>query len=145
VSGPVACIFCAIAAGEVPASLIWEDETAISFLDINPITPGHALVVPRAHAPSLAELDPQTGGHLFGAAMRIAAALRASGLRADGVNLFLADGEAAGQDVFHVHLHVIPRFPGDGLEIRHAGTSPSREALEATAAAIRAALARGGP
>lgn len=136
------CIFCAIVAGDAPASVVWEDDAAIAFLDINPLTPGHVLVVPRDHAASLAELDPALGGRVFAGAMRTAAGLRASELRVDGVNLFLADGAVAGQDVFHVHVHVIPRFPGDGLEIRHAGTSPPREALNETAAAIRAGLAR---
>ncbi len=124
--------------------MVWEDEAALSFLDINPITPGHALVVPRIHAASLAELEPELGAHLFRVAMHVSAALRLSALRADGVNLFLADGAAAGQDIFHVHVHVIPRFPGDGLEIRHAGTSPPRDVLDAHAARIRAAIDRAG-
>jgi histidine triad (HIT) family protein len=139
-----ACIFCAIVAGEAPASVVWEDAVAIAFLDINPLTPGHVLVVPREHAGSLAELDPALGGRVFAGAMAVAAGVRASALRVDGVNLFLADGAAAGQDVFHVHVHVIPRFQGDGLEIRHAGTSPPREVLDETAAAIRTGLARSG-
>jgi diadenosine tetraphosphate (Ap4A) HIT family hydrolase len=135
-----ACVFCALAAGETPASVVTEDEVVLAFLDISPITPGHTIVVPRDHAASLAELEPETGGRVFTTAMRVAAALRASGLRADGVNVFLADGEAAGQEVFHVHVHVVPRFPGDGLEIRAAYGSPSRDELDETAAALRAAL-----
>jgi diadenosine tetraphosphate (Ap4A) HIT family hydrolase len=134
------CIFCAIAAGRSPASVVGDDGTVLAFLDISPMTPGHTLVVPRAHAPSLALLDPAVGAHLFTTAMRVAAALRASGLRADGVNVLLADGEAAGQDVFHVHLHVVPRFPGDGLEIRPRHGSPTRAELDATAAVLAAAL-----
>jgi diadenosine tetraphosphate (Ap4A) HIT family hydrolase len=135
------CVFCGIAGGELEASIVLEDDVALVFMDLNPITPGHTLVVPWAHAASLAELPSKAGGHLFGVAMRVAAAVRASGLRADGVNLFLADGEAAGQEVFHVHLHVIPRFAGDGLEIRHAASSPGRGALDEAARAIRAGLA----
>lgn len=134
------CVFCAIEDGEAPASVVTEDEVVLAFLDISPITPGHTIVVPRDHAASLAELEPETGGRVFTTAMRVAAALRASGLRADGVNVFLADGEAAGQEVFHVHVHVVPRFPGDGLEIRAAYGSPSRDELDETAAALRAAL-----
>ena len=136
------CVFCAIVAGTAPASIVWEDKTSVGFMDIDPITPGHVLVVPRTHAASLAELDPRTGGLLFEVAMRVAAGLRASEVRADGLNLFLADGGAAGQDVFHVHIHVVPRYPGDGLEIRYAGTRPPREQLDATAASIRDGLAR---
>jgi diadenosine tetraphosphate (Ap4A) HIT family hydrolase len=134
------CVFCAIADGELEASVIAQDETALAFMDLNPITPGHALVVPRSHATGLADLEPATGAHVFTLAMRVAAAVRGSGIRADGVNVFLSDGAAAGQDVFHVHLHVLPRFPGDGLEIRHAGSAPGRPALDEAAAAIRAAL-----
>jgi diadenosine tetraphosphate (Ap4A) HIT family hydrolase len=115
------CIFCAIVAGRADASVVHEDETAVAFLDIHPITPGHALVVPRRHAASLAELDAGDGGHLFQVAMRVAAALRASPLRVEGMNLFLSDGHAAGQDVFHVHLHVLPRFTGDCRQFSLSG------------------------
>lgn len=136
------CVFCAIVAGIVPASVVHEDERTIAFLDIAPITPGHTLVVPRDHAASLADLDPETGGAVFATAMRVAAALRRTALRVEGVNLLLSDGAAAGQEVPHVHLHVVPRFPGDGLQIRTAAREPVRSELEETAAAIRTALER---
>ena len=135
------CIFCAILAGSVPASMVDEDGETIAFLDISPITPGHTLVVPRGHAASLAELDPAAGGAIFRTAMRVAEALRATDLRVEGVNLFVSDGTAAGQEVPHVHLHVIPRFPGDGLRIQASARQPSREELDDTAAEISAALA----
>jgi diadenosine tetraphosphate (Ap4A) HIT family hydrolase len=141
VSGHEDCVFCAVLAGRVESSMILEDDVIAAFLDIAPMTPGHALVVPRRHAASLAELDPATGGHLFGGAMRVATALRHSGHRVEGVSLFLSDGTAAGQDVFHVHVHVVPRFAGDGIEIRHAGSTADRAALDGSAEAIRAALA----
>jgi histidine triad (HIT) family protein len=112
------CIFCAIVRGESEASVVAETERALAFLDIAPITPGHTLVVPRQHAARLADVDADDGLELFRLAQRAADALYASGLRAEGVNLFLADGEAAGQDVFHAHLHVLPRFAGDGFELR---------------------------
>jgi len=83
-----------------------------------PINPGHVLVIPKDHAAALADLKPFLGGHLFERAMAAAAALRQSGLRCEGVNVHLADGEAAGQEVFHVHLHVFPRYRGDGLGLR---------------------------
>ena len=104
--------------------------------------PGHLLVVPRSHASSLADLDGATGAHLFGVAMRMAAAVRASGVRCEGVNLFLADGEAAGQDVFHVHLHVLPRWRGDGFRVDGAWSFPERSELDEVAAAIRSAAQR---
>ncbi len=98
--------------------MVYEDERTVAFMDIQPVTPGHLLVVPRAHAAYLADLDPEDGGRLFQVGQRAAAALRASERRCEGVNFFLADGEAAGQEVFHVHLHVIPRFIDDGFGLR---------------------------
>lgn len=109
------CVFCAIAAGEAEASIVHQDERAVVFMDIGPITPGHMLVIPRRHASNLAELSGDDGAEVMRAGMVAAASLRASGVRCEGVNLFLADGEAAGQEVFHVHLHVIGRFRGDGF------------------------------
>lgn len=134
------CVFCDIVAGRAPASVPYRDDVALAILDIRPVTPGHLFVVPREHAPFLAELDEDTGAHLFRVAMRMAAALRASGLRCEGVNLFLADGEAAFQEVFHVHLHVFPRYPGDGFKIDADWTAePSREELDDAAEQIRQA------
>ncbi len=138
------CVFCRILSGSLPASVVLEDEETVAFLDISPITPGHTLVVPRGHAATLAELEPETGAAVFHTAMRIAAALRTTTLKVDGVNLLLSDGAAAGQEVPHVHLHVVPRFPGDGLQIRTASREPTRSELEANAAAIRTALERPG-
>lgn len=134
------CIFCRIIAGELPATFLHQDDRCVAFLDIQPINPGHLLVVPRAHAVGLAELDPDDAARLAQVARELAADLRTSGLACEGVNLFLADGEAAGQEVFHAHLHVIPRFAGDGFKLRfgpHYHQRPSREALEAAAQKIR--------
>ena len=111
------CIFCDIVVGKGSASTVYEDEMCVAFMDIRPITPGHVLVVPRKHAASLSEIPAETGGHLFKVGQRIAAALRESPIHCDGVNLYLADGAAAGQEVFHVHLHVIPRYGGDGFRL----------------------------
>ena len=124
------CIFCAILAGEAEASVVAETERALAFLDIEPITPGHTVLVPRTHAARLADLHVDDGAELFRLAQRTAAALYASGLRAEGVNLFLADGEAAGQDVFHAHLHVLPRFGGDGFGLRFPPDHRVRERAE---------------
>ena len=138
------CVFCDIVAGRGPASVVHSDETVLAFLDIRPLTTGHLLVIPRAHAAYLADLDPAVGGHMFGVAQRMAAALRRSGLPCQGVNLFLADGEAAFQEVFHVHLHVIPRNPGDGFRIRAKWRRPARAELDSVAGRVRAAcIARG--
>jgi histidine triad (HIT) family protein len=128
-------VFCEIVAGREPASIVFEDERTLTFLDHRPVTPGHMLVVPRAHAAYLADLDPEDGAELFRVGMRAAAALRASSLRCEGVNFHLADGETAGQEVFHVHLHVIARFAGDGFGLRFPDDYRIRERDELDEAA----------
>jgi histidine triad (HIT) family protein len=135
------CVFCRIVHGEAEASRVYEDDVALAFPDIRPVTPGHTLVIPKAHASYLADLDEQSGAHLFSVGMRLAAAFRASGLRCEGVNFFLADGAAAGQEVFHVHLHVLPRFPGDGFRFPPEPKIADRSHLDAMAEQIRQALA----
>jgi diadenosine tetraphosphate (Ap4A) HIT family hydrolase len=138
-----ACVFCDIIAGRSPASLVYRDEYCIAVMDICPVNPGHLLVIPVNHATHLADLQPRVGGALFEVAQRLAAAIRASGVKAEGINLLLADGEAAGQEVFHVHLHVLPRFRGDGFGHRFPpqyGQRPPREQLDADATAIRTSL-----
>jgi len=109
------CIFCKILAGESEVSLVYRDETCAAFMDIQPINPGHLLVVPLRHSADLSELKEEEGAKIFAVAQRLASALRRSGVRCEGVNLFLADGEAAMQEVFHVHLHVVPRYQDDGF------------------------------
>ena len=135
------CVFCRIIAGELEASVVHEDERTLVFLDIQPLTSGHMLAVPRQHATSLAELDPQDGAELFRVAQRGAAALRQSVLPCEGVNFFLADGAAAGQDVFHVHLHVFARFADDGFGLRlpPGYAIRPRNELDAAAQALREA------
>jgi diadenosine tetraphosphate (Ap4A) HIT family hydrolase len=136
------CLFCGIVAGDVEASRVYEDEDVVAFMDIRPVTRGHTLVVPRRHAAYLAELDPEDGAHVFRASMLVAAAIRRSPILSDGVNLHLADGEAAGQEVFHVHMHVLPRFEGDGFGLRFPPDYRVRERPELDEAAdlIRSAL-----
>jgi diadenosine tetraphosphate (Ap4A) HIT family hydrolase len=111
-------------------------------MDIRPITPGHLLVVPRLHAAYLEDLDESTGAAMWRVAHRTARAMRGSGLLVEGVNLFLANGEAAGQEVFHVHLHVLPRYRGDGFRISFDAQHPDRAELDTNAALIGRALAR---
>lgn len=139
----VDCIFCQIAAGESPASIFYQDAWVLGIMDISPVTSGHAMVIPRQHAASLADLDEETGRHLWTITQRAAAAIRASGVRCEGINLFLADGAAAFQEVFHVHMHVIPRFPGDPFKVvADWGSKPARAELDRVAGQIEAAYQR---
>jgi diadenosine tetraphosphate (Ap4A) HIT family hydrolase len=134
-------VFCGIARGSQPASVVAESDDVLAFCDIQPVHPGHLLVIPRAHAGDLAELPEETGRSMWSLGQRLAGAVRASGLPCDGVNLFLADGAAAGQEVWHTHLHVIPRIARDGmLRISANWSLPPRAALDETAARVRAAL-----
>jgi diadenosine tetraphosphate (Ap4A) HIT family hydrolase len=112
------CIFCRIVRGEAEAHVVYQDDRVMAFLDLHPVTRGHLLVVPRRHSADLAALDPQDAAAMVLAARRLAGALRRAELGVDGVNLHLADGAAAGQSVFHAHLHVIPRYAGDGFGFR---------------------------
>ena len=137
------CIFCRIASGELPASVVYEDENAIAFLDIQPINPGHVLVIPKKHASSLVDLSTDDAAHLMRVGQIVDKALRWSNLQCDGVNIFLADGRVAGQDVAHIHLHVFPRFQGDGFELRIDSGSrkpPSREELTENAEKLKEAI-----
>ena len=140
------CIFCKLLAGELPMSLVFQDEYCFATLDIDPINPGHVLVIPKRHAASLAELDDVTGAHMFNAARTVAAAMRkATAIKCEGVNLFLADGAVAGQDVFHAHLHIRPRYAGDEVRSQYpAGfekrPKPNRETLDSLAASIKCHL-----
>ena len=137
----VSCVFCAIVADEAPRSLVFDDDLTLAFMDIRPVTPGHLLVIPKIHARYLADLPPGTGVAMMDTALRCAAALRTSPLRTDGINLFLADGEAAGQEVFHSHLHVLPRFAGDGFRLSLSyGPAPSRASLDELAGEIAARI-----
>jgi histidine triad (HIT) family protein len=137
------CTFCDILTGKLPSSIVFRDNVGCAFLDIQPVNLGHVLVIPTQHAEYLANLDEGAGAHMFRIAQRVAAAIRASAIPCEGVNLFLADGEAAGQEVFHVHLHVIPRYDGDGFGMRFGpayGNRPSRDELDDTADRIRLVL-----
>jgi histidine triad (HIT) family protein len=140
------CVFCDIANGEAEAATFYRDSLVCAFMDIRPINPGHVLVVPNEHAAYLAELPEDTGAQMFRIAQRVAAAIRASDLRCQGINFFLADGEAAGQEVFHVHLHVFPRYEGDGFGFAVDDSyydEPTREDLRESATAIGGELAGG--
>jgi histidine triad (HIT) family protein len=137
------CIFCQILSGKAEASVIYKDELVTAFMDIKPLVQGHLLIIPNEHCSSLAEFEDTVGSRMFIVARRLAQAIRRSRLRSEGVNFFLADGEAAGQTVFHSHLHVIPRFSGDGFSIHFPpsyGQRPSREELDETAEMLQKAM-----
>jgi histidine triad (HIT) family protein len=134
------CAFCDIVTGASPVSTVHEDEELLAIMDIRPVTTGHLLVIPKRHSVGLTDLAEDTGAGMWRVAHRLAGALRRSTLRCAGVNFFLADGEAAGQEVWHVHLHVFPRFAGDGFRLSADWRTPSRTDIDAAAASIRAAL-----
>ena len=131
------CIFCSIVAGDAPAEIVQEDELTIAFLDLSPWTRGHALVVPRRHSRDLYEVaEPDLSAAAL-AARRLALQMRAR-LRCDGVNLLNACGPAAWQTVWHFHVHVIPRYEGDPLQVpARPGQVEPRE-LAAVAGELRA-------
>jgi histidine triad (HIT) family protein len=134
------CIFCRILDGELPASFVYRDDRCAAFMDIQPVNPGHVLVIPVRHGAHLANIDAEAAADLMRVGHSVAAALRKSGLRCEGVNFFLADGEAAMQEVFHVHLHVFPRFRGDGFGLKFSPEyhtrRPERALLDETAASL---------
>lgn len=106
------CLFCRIAAGEIPSTRVWEDDLCVAFLDIGPLVPGHALVVPKAHFRAVTDAPDGLLAHLLSVAKRIAAAQK-SALGATGVNVITNDGESAGQTVPHLHFHVVPQYEND--------------------------------
>ncbi|WP_159943505.1 MULTISPECIES: HIT family protein [unclassified Nocardiopsis] len=139
------CTFCLIREGRLEVSLVHSDDLVLAFMDLYPVTPGHVLVVPREHLVGLEEVGDALGARLWSVARRVGRALRADasaggGVRCEGVNLFLADGEAAGQEVFHVHLHVFPRFPGDSFSVQAAWERADRAELDRYAARLGALL-----
>ncbi|HTZ87149.1 MAG TPA: HIT family protein [Solirubrobacteraceae bacterium] len=126
------CIFCKIVAGELPASIVDEDERTISFMDIAPATRGHALVIPREHYPDLLSIDSEDLGAVGLAAQRLATRIKDS-LGADGVNLLNSCGAVAFQTVFHFHMHVIPRYEGDSLRLPWVPTQGDSAEIAAAA------------
>ena len=134
---PGDCIFCKIVSGELPAERVDEDEHTVAFMDINPWTRGHALVIPRAHSKNLYEIDDADLARVAAAAKRLATRMRDK-LDADGVNLLNSCEAAAWQTVFHLHLHVIPRYDDDPLRLPGQPQSPGEGELAAVATELRA-------
>jgi histidine triad (HIT) family protein len=130
------CLFCKILRGEIPGQIVDEDERTVAFMDINPATRGHALVIPRRHARDLLEIDVEDLEATIVAAQRLAR--RASErLGADGVNLLNSCGQAAWQTVYHFHIHVIPRYEGDPLRLPWTPAEGDPEEIAAAAQALR--------
>ena len=130
------CLFCKILAGELPSQVVDEDELTVSFMDISPATPGHALVIPRRHAKDLYELLPEDMAATALAAQRLALRAR-DALGADGVNLLNACRPAAWQTVFHYHVHVIPRYNDDPLKLPWVPRGGDIDAIAQSAARLR--------
>jgi len=130
------CIFCKIVAGRLPATILDEDERTVSFMDINPATRGHLLVVPRRHAHDLLSIEHDELAAVTASAQRMAALLKER-LGADGINVINSCGTAAWQTVFHFHLHVIPRYQGDPLRLPWTPTPGDFEEIAAVAAQLR--------
>lgn len=131
------CLFCKIVDGELPATVVGEDERTVSFMDINPATRGHALVVPREHTADLLEIGQEDLAAVAAAAKRLAARAKEA-LGADGVNLINSCGAAAWQTVFHFHIHVIPRYRDDPLKLPWVPAPGDADEIAAAGAALRA-------
>jgi histidine triad (HIT) family protein len=138
------CVFCQIVKGEPPYSLIYQDDKVIVFPTYEPVNPGHVLIVPKVHAAYLNDLEEETAAHIMKIARKVAAAIRKSDLKCDGINIFVADGEAAGQEVSHFHLHVYPRYKDDGFGFKYDKAIHfiriSKIAMDETAKEIRSHL-----
>ena len=130
------CLFCKIVAGEIPATIVAEDERTIAFMDINPATRGHALVIPREHAADVFTIDPEDLQAVVVVAQRLAQRARDE-LGADGVNLLNSSGRAAWQTVFHFHLHVVPRYDGDPLRLPWVPAPGDMDDITAAGAQLR--------
>ncbi len=133
------CIFCAIVAGEIPATKVYEDEHVLAFMDIAPANPGHTLVIPKQHYRNIFDMPTEIGSKIMQAAILIANAIRAA-LNPDGLNLFQSNEAAAFQTVFHFHLHLIPRWESDPLRLPWRPSEGDMEDIGNTAAKIREAL-----
>jgi histidine triad (HIT) family protein len=130
------CIFCAIASGEGPGEIVQEDEHTVAFMDINPWTRGHALVIPRKHAKNIFEIEDEELARVMSAVKRLATRIRDS-LDADGINLLNSAEPAAWQTVFHFHVHVIPRYEDDPLQLPGKPMDVDKDELKQVADEIR--------
>ena len=133
------CIFCKIANGEIPASTVHEDDMFRVILDMSPATKGHALILPKKHMADIFEMDSETAEKAFVLAAKVAKGMKAA-LNCDGLNIVQNNGEVAGQTVFHFHMHIIPRYEGDGQNINWVPGTSEAEERERVAQQIRSGL-----
>jgi histidine triad (HIT) family protein len=133
------CVFCKIVAGQIPSTKVHEDGLTLAFMDIGQVNPGHVLVAVKAHVANIFGLNDALAAAVFQSATRVARAVNKA-YTPGGVMLYQANGPAAGQTVHHFHLHVVPRYDPDGMQLTWPATNPPRELLEENAARIRAAL-----
>ncbi len=112
------CLFCKIITGEIPSQKVYEDETALAFLDIHPINIGHTLVVPKTHHANLYETPDEILAHLIVVVKKLSVAVKTA-MKADGINIEMNNDPVAGQIIFHSHIHIVPRFEGDGFRHWH--------------------------
>ncbi|MER3400710.1 MAG: HIT family protein [Thermoflexus sp.] len=132
-------MFCEIVARRQPAEVVYEDERTMAFMDIHPANPGHTLVIPKRHAATIFEIDEEDAAAVMRTAVRVARAIRRA-LAPEGLNLVQSNGRAAGQEIFHLHVHVIPRWVGDGLRLARPPVVRRDRPLAEVAAEIRRAL-----
>ena len=133
------CVFCKIIAGQIPATRVHEDEHTLAFMDIGQVNPGHVLVTVKKHADNLYALDDVQAAAVARTSARLARAIRDS-LKPEGLSVYQANGKAAGQTVFHYHVHLVPRHEADGMELTWPVKNPPREKLEDCAGKIRAKM-----
>ena len=133
------CIFCKLVAGQIPSTRVYEDEHTLAFMDIGHVNPGHVLVAVKKHAANIFELEQGQSEAVARACRKIAHALKKA-FEPEGLSVYQANGKAAGQTVFHYHVHVLPRHAGDGMDLVWPVKNPPREQLEAYAAKIREKL-----
>jgi histidine triad (HIT) family protein len=133
------CVFCKLIARQIPASIVYEDDATLAFMDLGQVNPGHVLVASKAHAANVYELDDTQAAAVFRTAARVARAVRAA-FDPPGLSIYQANGKPAGQTVLHFHLHVLPRHEGDGMQLVWPVKNPPRERLEEYRAKIRARL-----
>jgi len=133
------CVFCKIMAREIPASVVHEDEHTLAFMDLGQVNPGHVLVAVKAHAENVYALDDAQAGAVFRGVARVARAIRAA-FAPEGLSVYQANGKAAGQTVFHFHIHLVPRYENDGMNLTWPVKNPARDKLEEYAAKVRAGL-----
>jgi len=133
------CVFCKIAAGDIPCTKVYEDEVCLAFLDIGPISSGHTLLIPKKHYETISEMPAAEAAHLAAQLPVLARAVQEA-VGAQGINILQNNGAVAGQEVPHVHVHLIPRRPGDGLGYRWPAKKADFEVLAQQAEAIRTRL-----